>query len=159
MKMTRKLLLVVISEGRSKRLMNLQTRRKQMEASLRTDEINKQYRDEEAVMAKVKIISEVVVQAIMIIAKLSAMVVRPEVGEASVVVAIAEAETSRMVENNSHVEGAAVMAVNKHKVMKDGEAVKEVLEAPEEAKVEVAIEMIITEMSLIRTMPTRQRIP
>lgn len=159
MKMTLKLLLVVISEGRSKRLMNLQTRRKQMEASLRTDEINKQHRDEEAVMAKVKIISEVVVQAIMIIAKLSAMAVHPEVGEASVVVAIAEAETSRMVENNSHVEEAAVMAVNKHKVMKDGEAVKEVLEAPVEAKVEVAIEMIITEMSLIRTMPTRQRIP
>ncbi len=50
------------------------------------------------------------------------------------------------------------MAVNKDKAMKDGEAVKEVLEALVEAKVVVAIEMIITEMSLIRTMPTRQRI-
>ncbi len=149
--MTLKLSLVEISEGRSKRQKNLLTKRKQMEASLMIEEINRQHHDEEAAMVRVKITSEVV-------AKLSAMAVHPEVVEASVVVEIVEVETSRMVENNSHVEEAAEMAVNKDKAMKDGEAVKEVLEALVEAKVVVAIEMIITEMSLIRTMPTRQRI-
>ncbi len=156
--MTLKLSLVVISEGKSKRQMNLQKRRNLMEAtSLMKDETNRQHRDVEAEMAKVKITSEAVVRVIMIIVRPSAMVVHQEVGEASVVVVIVEAETRRMV-NNSHVEEAAEMAVNKHKAMKDGEVVKEVLEAQVEAKVVVAIEMTITEMKLIRTMPTRQRI-
>ncbi len=156
--MTLKLSLVVISEGKSKRQMILQKRRNLMEeTSLMKDETSRQHHDVEAEMAKVKITSEAVVQEIMIIVRFSAMVVHQEVGEASAVVVIVEAETRRMV-NNSHVEEAAEMAVNKDKAMKDGEAVKEVLEALVEAKVVVAIEMIITEMSLIRTMPTRQRI-
>ncbi len=155
--MTLKLSLVEISEGKSKRQMNLQKRRNQMGASLMKDETNRQHHDEEVEMVKVKITSEAVVQDIMIIVKRSAMAVHQEVGEVSVVEVIVEAETKRT-GNNSHVEGAVEMAVNKHKVMKDGEAVNEVHEAQVEAKVVVAIEMTITEMNLIRTMPTRQRI-